>query len=145
MILWFSWNQNKCMVTRRSSRWRIYHSNRSCWYQTWRNWCYYCFFWKNYKRSYIAAEELAKKNFMWIVDLRTVRPMDHVILTSVKKTNRLVVLEGLGLLQVLLQIIYCSRACFWLSWCTNTKNYNCWHTSTLFSVLLKEWLPNMMW
>jgi pyruvate dehydrogenase E1 component beta subunit len=42
-----------------------------------------------------------------IVDLRTVRPMDHeTILTSVKKTNRLVVLEEAWPLQVLFEIVY---------------------------------------
>jgi pyruvate dehydrogenase E1 component beta subunit len=98
---------------------------------------------ENYKEAYIAAEELAKKNFMWVVDLRTVRPMDETILTSVKKTNRLVVLEEAWPFKCSFwNSIYRSRACFWLSWCTNTKNYHCWHTSAFSPVLLKEWLPN---
>jgi pyruvate dehydrogenase E1 component beta subunit len=52
-------------------------------------------FGKIIKEAYKAAEELAKENIsVEIIDLRTVRPMDHAaIVTSVKKTNRLVVLE----------------------------------------------------
>lgn len=47
------------------------------------------------KQAYAAAEELAKEGIeVEIIDLRTVRPLDYdTILTSVKKTNRLVVLE----------------------------------------------------
>ncbi|MEO6638472.1 MAG: pyruvate dehydrogenase complex E1 component subunit beta [Ginsengibacter sp.] len=42
-----------------------------------------------------AAEELAKENISAeVIDLRTIRPMDwHTILASVKKTNRLVIVE----------------------------------------------------
>ncbi|OAD45809.1 pyruvate dehydrogenase complex E1 component subunit beta [Polaribacter atrinae] len=52
-------------------------------------------FGKIIKEAYKAADELAKENIsVEIIDLRTVRPMDHAaILTSVKKTNRLVILE----------------------------------------------------
>jgi pyruvate dehydrogenase E1 component beta subunit len=52
-------------------------------------------FGKIIKEAYKAADELAKENISAeIIDLRTVRPMDHAaIITSVKKTNRLVVLE----------------------------------------------------
>jgi pyruvate dehydrogenase E1 component beta subunit len=52
-------------------------------------------FGKIIKEAYKAADELAKENISCeIIDLRTVRPMDHAaILTSVKKTNRLVILE----------------------------------------------------
>ena len=52
-------------------------------------------FGKIIKEAYKAAEELAKENIsVEIVDLRTVRPMDHAaIIASVKKTNRLVILE----------------------------------------------------
>ena len=47
------------------------------------------------KEAFIAADELEKEGISCeIIDLRTVRPMDHeAILKSVKKTNRLVVLE----------------------------------------------------
>ena len=52
-------------------------------------------FGKIIKEAYKAAEELAKENIsIEIIDLRTVRPMDHAaIIASVKKTNRLVILE----------------------------------------------------
>ncbi len=45
-----------------------------------------------------AAEELAKEGIeAEVVDLRTIRPLDHdTILESVKKTNRLVTVEELG-------------------------------------------------
>jgi pyruvate dehydrogenase E1 component beta subunit len=57
--------------------------------------CYNCL-WKIIKEAHIAADELAKEGISCeIVDLRTVRPMDYeTILTSVRKTNRLVVLEA---------------------------------------------------
>jgi pyruvate dehydrogenase E1 component beta subunit len=52
-------------------------------------------FGKIIKEAYKAAEELEKENIsVEIIDLRTVRPMDHAaIIASVKKTNRLVILE----------------------------------------------------
>ncbi|ARV07462.1 pyruvate dehydrogenase complex E1 component subunit beta [Polaribacter sp. SA4-10] len=52
-------------------------------------------FGKIIKEAYKAGEELAKEGIsVEIIDLRTVRPMDHdAILKSVKKTNRLVILE----------------------------------------------------
>jgi len=52
-------------------------------------------FGKIIKEAYKAAEELAKEGIsVEIIDLRTVRPMDEkAILDSVKKTNRLVILE----------------------------------------------------
>jgi pyruvate dehydrogenase E1 component beta subunit len=52
-------------------------------------------FGKIIKEAYKAADELEKENISCeIIDLRTVRPLDHeAILKSVKKTNRLVILE----------------------------------------------------
>jgi pyruvate dehydrogenase E1 component beta subunit len=52
-------------------------------------------FGKIIKEAYKAAEELAEQGIeAEIIDLRTVRPIDYdAILESVKKTNRLVVLE----------------------------------------------------
>jgi pyruvate dehydrogenase E1 component beta subunit len=52
-------------------------------------------FGKIIKEAYAAAETLEKDGISCeIIDLRTVRPMDHdAILNSVKKTNRLVILE----------------------------------------------------
>ncbi len=52
-------------------------------------------FGKIIKEAYKAADILEKEGIsLEIIDLRTVRPMDHAtILESVKKTNRLVILE----------------------------------------------------
>lgn len=52
-------------------------------------------FGKIIKEAYKAAEQLEKEDISCeIIDLRTVRPMDYeAILKSVKKTNRLVILE----------------------------------------------------
>ena len=52
-------------------------------------------FGKIIKEAYKAADVLAKEGIECeIIDLRTVRPMDHeAIMTSVKKTNRLVIIE----------------------------------------------------
>ena len=52
-------------------------------------------FGKIIKEAYAGADELVKEGIECeIIDLRTVRPMDHdAILESVKKTNRLVILE----------------------------------------------------
>jgi pyruvate dehydrogenase E1 component beta subunit len=52
-------------------------------------------FGKMMKVAYAAAEEMAKNNVsVEVIDLRSVRPIDYkTIVESVKKTNRLVVLE----------------------------------------------------
>jgi len=52
-------------------------------------------FGKIIKHAYTAADELAKEGIECeIIDLRTVRPIDYTtIINSVKKTNRLVILE----------------------------------------------------
>ncbi|MCU0350113.1 MAG: pyruvate dehydrogenase complex E1 component subunit beta [Flavobacterium sp.] len=52
-------------------------------------------FGKIIKEAFLAADELAKEGISCeIIDLRTVRPLDYdTVLNSVKKTNRLVVLE----------------------------------------------------
>ena len=52
-------------------------------------------FGKIIKEAFFAADELAKEGIECeIIDLRTIRPMDwETIFTSVKKTNRLVILE----------------------------------------------------
>jgi pyruvate dehydrogenase E1 component beta subunit len=52
-------------------------------------------FGKIIKEAYKAADVLAEEGIECeIIDLRTIRPMDHdAIMTSVKKTNRLVILE----------------------------------------------------
>ena len=52
-------------------------------------------FGKIIKEAYTAADELEKEGISCeIIDLRTVRPLDiNTVLESVKKTNRLVILE----------------------------------------------------
>jgi pyruvate dehydrogenase E1 component beta subunit len=52
-------------------------------------------FGKIMKQALLAAEELAKEGIdAEVIDIRTIRPMDYdTIITSVKKTNRLVILE----------------------------------------------------
>lgn len=52
-------------------------------------------FGKIIKEAYKAADELAEDGISCeVIDLRTVRPMDHdAIIKSIKKTNRLVILE----------------------------------------------------
>jgi len=52
-------------------------------------------FGKIIKEAFLAADELEKEGISCeIIDLRTVRPMDYdTIINSVKKTNRLVILE----------------------------------------------------
>lgn len=52
-------------------------------------------FGKIIKHAYVAAEELAKEGISCeVIDLRSVRPIDYAaIIRSVKKTNRLVILE----------------------------------------------------
>jgi len=59
-------------------------------------------FGKIIKLAQEAAETLAKEGIdVEIIDLRTVRPIDYdTVIDSVKKTNRLVCLEGLGLWEV---------------------------------------------
>jgi pyruvate dehydrogenase E1 component beta subunit len=113
----------------------------SCWYQTWRNRCYYRFFGKIIKEAHIAAE--LQEGISWNYRFETVRPMDYdTILTSLKKTNRLVVLEERLFASVLLKLLYCSRTCFWFSWCTNSKITTADTPAPYSPVLLKEWLPN---
>lgn len=52
-------------------------------------------FGKIIKQAYAAAEELAKEGIeAEVIDLRTVRPIDYdTVINSVKKTNRIVILE----------------------------------------------------
>ena len=52
-------------------------------------------FGKIIKVAHAAAEELAKENIqVEVIDLRTIRPLDYeTVVTSIKKTNRCVVVE----------------------------------------------------
>ncbi|WP_262510550.1 pyruvate dehydrogenase complex E1 component subunit beta [Marinirhabdus gelatinilytica] len=103
-------------------------------------------FGKIIKEAYKAAEELAKDGIECeIIDLRTVRPMDHdAILESVKKTNRLVILEeawpfGNVATEITYQVQ--SQAFDYLD--APIVKINTADTPAPYSpVLLKEWLPN---
>ena len=103
-------------------------------------------FGKIIKEAYKAADELAKENISCeIIDLRTVRPMDHeAILNSVKKTNRLVSLEeawpfGKVATEITYQVQ--SQAFDYLD--APIEKINTADTPAPYSpVLLKEWLPN---
>lgn len=103
-------------------------------------------FGKIIKEAYKAADELDKENISCeIIDLRTVRPMDHeAILNSVKKTNRLVILEeawpfGNVATEITYQVQ--SRAFDFLD--APIEKINTADTPAPYSpVLLKEWLPN---
>ena len=103
-------------------------------------------FGKIIKEAYKAADELEKENISCeIIDLRTVRPMDHeTILKSVKKTNRLVILEeawpfGNVATEITYQVQ--SQAFDYLD--APIEKINTADTPAPYSpVLLKEWLPN---
>jgi len=103
-------------------------------------------FGKIIKEAYIAAEELEKEGISCeIIDLRTIRPMDHdAILKSVKKTNRLVILEeawpfGNVATEITYQVQ--SQAFDYLD--APIVKINTADTPAPYSpVLLKEWLPN---
>lgn len=98
------------------------------------------------KEAFIAAEQLEKDGINCeIIDLRTIRPMDHdAILTSVKKTNRLVVLEeAWPFASVSSEITYIvqERAFDYLD--APIQRITTADVPAPFSpVLLKEWLPN---
>ena len=103
-------------------------------------------FGKIIKEAYKAADELDKENISCeIIDLRTVRPMDHeTILNAVKKTNRLVILEEAWPFgNVATEITYKvqSQAFDYLD--APIEKINTADTPAPYSpVLLKEWLPN---
>jgi len=103
-------------------------------------------FGKIIKEAYKAAEQLAEEDISCeIIDLRTVRPMDHdTILESVKKTNRLVILEEAWPFgNVATEIVYQvqSKAFDYLD--APIVKLNTADTPAPYSpVLLKEWLPN---
>jgi len=103
-------------------------------------------FGKIIKEAYKAADELAKEDiFCEIIDLRTVRPMDHkTIIESVKKTNRLVILEEawpFGNVSTEITYQVQSQAFDYLD--APIEKINTADTPAPYSpVLLKEWLPN---
>jgi pyruvate dehydrogenase E1 component beta subunit len=103
-------------------------------------------FGKIIKEAYAAAETLEKDGVSCeIIDLMTVRPMDHeTILNSVKKTNRLVILEeawpfGNVATEITYQVQ--SQAFDFLD--APIEKINTADTPAAYSpVLLEEWLPN---
>lgn len=103
-------------------------------------------FGKIIKEAYKAADELEKEGISCeIIDLRTIRPMDHnTILESVKKTNRLVILEEawpFGSISSEITYIVQERAFDYLD--APIQRITTADTPAPYSpVLLKEWLPN---
>ena len=103
-------------------------------------------FGKIIKEAYKAADRLAQEGIsVEIIDLRTVRPMDvDAIIKSVKKTNRLVVLEEAWPFgNVATEIIYHvqDKAFDYLD--APVVKLNTADTPAPYSpVLLQEWLPN---
>ncbi len=103
-------------------------------------------FGKIIKEAYAAADELQKDGISCeIIDLRTVRPLDQeAILTSVKKTNRLVILEEawpFGNVATEITYLVQSKAFDYLD--APVIKINTADTPAPYSpVLLEEWLPN---
>ena len=103
-------------------------------------------FGKIIKEAYKAADILAEEGIdCEIIDLRTIRPMDHeAIMTSVKKTNRLVILEEAWPFgNVATEITYQVQSQLFDYLDAPIEKINTADTPAPFSpVLLAEWLPN---
>lgn len=103
-------------------------------------------FGKIIKEAYIAADELEKEGIsVEIIDLRTIRPMDNEsILNSVKKTNRLVILEeAWPFASVSSEISYMVQEQAFDDLDAPIQRITTADTPAPFSpVLLEEWLPN---
>ncbi len=103
-------------------------------------------FGKIIKEAYKAADELAKENISCeIIDLRTVRPLDlDAIFTSVKKTNRLIILEeAWPLANIASEITYQVQSNIFDYLDAPIIKINTADTPTPYSPgLLEEWLPN---
>lgn len=103
-------------------------------------------FGKIIKEAYKAADELEKENISCeIIDLRTIRPLDHkTIIDSVKKTNRLVILEEawpFGNISTEITYQVQEQAFDYLD--APIIKINTADTPAPYSPnLLKEWLPN---
>ncbi len=102
-------------------------------------------FGKIIKEAYKAADILEKEGIsVEIIDLRTIRPMDHqAIFTSVKKTNRLVILEEAWPFgNVASEIAYQVQENIFDYLDAPIQRINTADTPAPFSpVLLEEWLP----
>ncbi|MGY8945388.1 MAG: transketolase C-terminal domain-containing protein, partial [Flavobacteriales bacterium] len=103
-------------------------------------------FGKIIKEAYIAAESLIKDGIdCEIIDLRTIRPMDYqAIFDSVKKTNRLVILEEAWPFgNVSTEITYQVQSEIFDFLDAPIEKINTADTPAPYSpVLLAEWLPN---
>ncbi|WP_062056349.1 pyruvate dehydrogenase complex E1 component subunit beta [Aquimarina longa] len=103
-------------------------------------------FGKIIKEAYKAADELAKENISCeVIDLRTVRPLDlETIFTSVKKTNRLIILEeAWPLANISSEITYQVQSTIFDYLDAPIIKINTADTPTPYSPeLLAEWLPN---
>lgn len=103
-------------------------------------------FGKIIKEAYKAADELEKEGISCeIIDLRTVKPLDYdAILTSVKKTNRLVILEEAWPFgNVATEITYHIQSHAFDHLDAPIEKINTADTPAPYSpVLLEEWLPN---
>ncbi len=103
-------------------------------------------FGKIIKEAYKAADQLSGEGISCeIIDLRTVRPMDHqTIFESVKKTNRLVILEEAWPFgNVATEITYQVQSHLFDYLDAPIEKINTADTPAPFSpVLLEEWLPN---
>ena len=103
-------------------------------------------FGKIIKEAYKAADELEKEGISCeIIDLRTVRPLDiNAIIESVKKTNRLVILEEawpFGNVSTEITYQVQEKAFDYLD--APVQKINTADTPAPYSpVLLAEWLPN---
>jgi len=103
-------------------------------------------FGKIIKEAYAAADELAEEGISCeIIDLRTIRPMDQqTIINSVKKTNRLVILEEAWPFgNVSTEIVYQVQVQAFDYLDAPIQKINTADTPAPYSpVLLEEWLPN---
>lgn len=94
-----------------------------------------------------AAEELAKEGVeAEVIDLRTVRPIDHeAIIASVKKTNRLVVLEeAWPLASISSEITYVVQSQAFDHLDAPVKRVTCKDTPLAYAPqFVEEWLPNI--
>jgi len=103
-------------------------------------------FGKIIKEAYKAADELAKEGIECeVIDLRTIRPMDqNAIIESVKKTNRLVILEEAWPFgNVSTEITYQVQNQIFDYLDAPIEKINTADTPAPYSpALLAEWLPN---
>ena len=103
-------------------------------------------FGKILKEGLIAAEELAKEGIdVEVIDLRTIRPLDYkTIFESVKKTNRLVILEeSWPFGNISTEITYQVQNELFDYLDAPVEKINTADTPAPYSpVLLEEWLPN---